>query len=49
MKPFIAIALPLIAMIERAVMLERLPVVREIPPWKTNSYSPSVQATRFFA
>jgi len=39
----------LIAMIERAVMLERLPVACEMPPWNVNSRSPRVQATRFLA
>jgi len=32
LKPFAASALPLIAMIECAVMLERSPVARQIPP-----------------
>jgi len=32
LKPFMAIALPLIAMIEFVVMDERLPVMREVPP-----------------
>jgi hypothetical protein len=49
LKPFIAIALPLIAMMEWPLMLERSPVRREIPPWAVNATSPSVHATRFFA
>jgi hypothetical protein len=49
LKPLSAIALPLIAMIEWPVMLERSPVAREMPPLAVNATVPSVHATRFFA
>jgi len=48
LNPFIAIALPLIAMIERAVMLERLPVAGDAAV-ENELLLTSVQATRFFA
>jgi len=49
LKPLIASALPRIAMIELAVMLERSPVRWQRPPQNVKSSRPISQATRCFA
>ncbi len=49
LKPLIASALPRIAMIEFAVMLEISPVWWQRPPYTVNASLPSSQATRSLA
>jgi hypothetical protein len=49
LKPLMASALPRIAMIELAVMLERSPVRCEQPPHTVKASRPSSQATRSLA